>query len=92
MTATAIHVIASLGAPEVARRKWAVSPFPHRSARTRHPPYLLELPGRRNSATTPRWGAKGHDRVFGKDGALYFLMAAGNRDQLLRLRGDAPQK
>ena len=34
---------------------------------------------------------KGHDAVFGADGALWFLMAAGDRDQLFRMPiGGAP--
>jgi dipeptidyl aminopeptidase/acylaminoacyl peptidase len=36
---------------------------------------------------------KGHDAVFGSDGALWFLMAAGDHDQLFRMPlGGAPAK
>jgi dipeptidyl aminopeptidase/acylaminoacyl peptidase len=54
---------------------------------------LLDLtkPG---AAPHPVKGAeKGHDAVFGPDGALWFLMAAGDHDQLFRMPiGGAPAK
>jgi len=53
--------------------------------------HLLDLT-QRGAAPQPMKGAeKGHDAVFGSDGALYFLMAAGDQDQLFRMAiGGAP--
>ena len=47
--------------------------------------HLLDLT-RAGAAPQPVQGAtSAHDAVFGRDGALYFLMAVGARDQLFRL-------
>ena len=47
--------------------------------------HLLDL-GRTGATPQPIAGAEGgHDAVFGADGALYFLKADGERDQLFRM-------
>jgi dipeptidyl aminopeptidase/acylaminoacyl peptidase len=89
MTATDMHMMHRIGAPEVSPDgKWAVFTISDTdlSANKRNNRlYLLDLT---KSGSTPQLVAgaeKGHDAVFGKDGALYFLMTAGSRDQLFRM-------
>jgi dipeptidyl aminopeptidase/acylaminoacyl peptidase len=88
MTATDMQSMHRLGAPEVSRDgKWAVftiSSTDWEKNKRINTLYLLDLtkPG---AAPQPTKGAeKGHDAVFGPDGSLWFLMAAGDQDQLFR--------
>ena len=95
MTATDMHMMHRLGAPEVSPDgKWAVftiSDTDLAANKRNNKLYLLDL-ARPGATPQPVKGAeKGHDAVFGPDGALWFLMAAGERDQLFRMPiGGAP--
>ena len=97
MTAIDMHMMHRVGAPEVSPDgKWAVftiSDTDLAANKRNNRLYLLDLT---KSGATPQvvTGAeKGHDAVFGKDGALYFLMAVGERDQLFRMAvGSAPRQ
>jgi dipeptidyl aminopeptidase/acylaminoacyl peptidase len=95
MTATDMHMMHRLGAPEVSPDgKWAVFTISDTDLdknKRVNTLYLLDLtkPG---AAPQPIAGAaKGHDAVFGPDGAIWFLMAADGQDQLFRMPvGGAP--
>jgi dipeptidyl aminopeptidase/acylaminoacyl peptidase len=95
MTAKDMHSMHRLGAPEVSRDgRWAVftiSDTDWEKGKRNNTLYLLDL-SRVGAAPQPIMAAeKGHDAVFGADGALWFLMAAGDRDQLFRMPiGGAP--
>ena len=84
-----------MGAPEVSRDgRYAVFTLSttdwekNRRVNTLH---LLDLT-RRGAVPQPIKGAeKGHDAVFGSDGALWFLMSVVDQDQLFRMAiGGAP--
>ena len=88
MTATDMHMMHRLGAPEVSPDgRWAVftiSDTDLAANKRNNRLYLLDL---RAAGATPQLvtGAEsGHDAVFGRDGALYFLMAVNGRSQLFR--------
>jgi dipeptidyl aminopeptidase/acylaminoacyl peptidase len=88
MTATDMHSMHRLGAPEVsADGRWAVftiSTTDWDKNKRANTLYLLDLtkPG---APPQPVAGAgKGHDAVFGPDGSLWFLMPVGDTDQLFR--------
>jgi dipeptidyl aminopeptidase/acylaminoacyl peptidase len=89
MTARDMQSMHRMGAPEVsADGRWAAftlssTDFDKNKRNSR----LLILDLRTRGATPqPVAGAdSGHDAVFGPDGALYFLMAAGDHDQLFRM-------
>ncbi|MFL6848546.1 MAG: prolyl oligopeptidase family serine peptidase, partial [Sphingomicrobium sp.] len=95
MTATDMHMMHRLGAPEVSPDgKWAVftiSDTDLAKNKRVNTLYLLDLT---RPAATPlpiAGAAKGHDAVFGSDGAIWFLMAADGQDQLFRMPvGAAP--
>ena len=89
MTATDMHMMHRLGAPEVsADGQWAVftiSATDLQANKRVNTLYLLDLtkPG---AAPQPiKAAAKGHDAMFSKDGTLWFLMPAGEHDQLFRM-------
>src|SRR3954465_7082572 len=89
MTATDMHMMHRLGAPEVSPDgKWAVFTISDTDLpknKRNNTLYLLDLT-RPGAAPQPIRGAeKAHDAVFGPDGALWFLMAAGDHDQLFRM-------
>lgn len=97
MTATDLHMMHRLGAPEVSPDgKWAVftiSDTDLQANKRNNRLYLLDLT-RAGAAPQPIAGAdQGHDAVFGHDGALYFLRTVGERGQLFRMRmgGSAQQ-
>ncbi|WP_395623172.1 prolyl oligopeptidase family serine peptidase [Sphingomonas daechungensis] len=97
MTATDMQSMHRVGAPEVSPDgKWAVftiSDTDFDANKRNNTLYLLDLT--RSGATPQRVAGaeKGHDAVFGSDGALYFLMKSGDRDQLFRMPvGSAPQQ
>ena len=97
MTATDMHMMHRVGAPEVSPDgKWAVftiSDTDLAANKRNNRLYLLDLTKSGAGPQLVAGGEKGHDAVFGKDGALYFLMAAGERDQLFRMpMGGAPQQ
>ena len=83
-----------LGAPEVSPDgQWAVftiSDTDLAKNKRNNTLYLLDL-DRPGAAPQPVKGAeKGHDAVFAADGSMWFLMAAGDHDQLFRMPGGAP--
>ena len=97
MTATDMQSMHRLGAPEVSSDgRYAVftlSSTDWAKNKRVNTLYLLDLtkPG---ATPQPVAGAeKGHDAVFGPDGALWFLMPVGDQDQLFRMAiGGAPTK
>jgi dipeptidyl aminopeptidase/acylaminoacyl peptidase len=89
MTARDMHSMHRLGAPEVSPDgRYAVFTLSTTDWDKNKRINTLELldltkPG---AAPQPIAGAqKGHDAVFGPDGSLWFLMAAGDKDQLFRM-------
>ena len=97
MTATDMHMMHRVGAPEVSPDgKWAVftlSTTDLANNKRNNVLHRLDLT-RPGAAPQPIAGAeKGHDAAFTSDGALWFLMPAGERDQLFRMApGGAPVK
>jgi len=95
MTATDMQSMHRVGAPEVSRDgKWAVFTLSNtdwdknKRVNTLH---LLDLTKRGAVPQPIVAAAKGHDAVFGPDGAIWFLMAAGEQDELFRMPvGGAP--
>jgi len=95
MTATDMHSMHRLGAPEVSpdgrTAVFTLSATDWDKNKRVNTLYTLDLatPG---AAPRPVAGAeKGHDAVFGPDGSIWFLMAAGDNDQLFRKApGGAP--
>ena len=95
MTARDMQSLHRLGAPEVSRdgryAVFTISATDWDKNKRINTLYLLDLtkPG---ATPQPVTGAeKGHDAVFGPDGALWFLMAVGDQDQLFRMPlGGAP--
>ena len=97
MTATDMHMMHRVGAPEVSPDgKWAVftiSDTDLPANKRNNTLYLLDLMKSGAAPQAVAGAQKGHDAVFGKDGALYFLMPVGERDQLFRMpMGGAPQQ
>jgi len=97
MTATDMHMMHRVGAPEVSPDgKWAVftiSDTDLAANKRNNRLYLLDLTKSGAAPQLVTGAEKGHDAVFGKDGALYFLMTVGERDQLFRMVvGSAPQQ
>jgi len=97
MTATDMHMMHRVGAPEVSPDgKWAVftiSDTDLAANKRNNKLHLLDLTKRGAPPQVVTGAEKGHDAVFGKDGALYFLMPVGERDQLFRMAiGGAPQQ
>ncbi|MFL6830171.1 MAG: prolyl oligopeptidase family serine peptidase [Sphingomicrobium sp.] len=97
MTATDMHMMHRLGAPEVSPDgRWAVftvSTTDLAANKRSNRLHRLDLT-RPGAAPQPIKGAeKGHDAMFATDGALWFLMPVGDRDQLFRMAaGGAPVK
>jgi dipeptidyl aminopeptidase/acylaminoacyl peptidase len=90
MTATDMHMMHRLGAPEVSPDgKWAVftiSATDLAANKRNNTLHLLDLT-RAGAVPQPIRGAeKGHDAAFSADGTLWFLMAVGERDQLFRMK------
>jgi dipeptidyl aminopeptidase/acylaminoacyl peptidase len=90
MTATDMHSMHRLGAPEVSPdgryAAFTISTTDWAKNKRVNTLHLLDLtkPG---AAPLPIAGAqKGHDAVFGPDGSLWFVMPAGDQDQLFRMR------
>jgi dipeptidyl aminopeptidase/acylaminoacyl peptidase len=95
MTAHDLQSMHRLGSPDVSPDgHWAVFTVSatdwakNKRVNTLH---LLDL-SKPGAAPQPIKGAeKGHDAIFAADGSLWFLMAAGDHDQLFRLKlGSAP--
>jgi dipeptidyl aminopeptidase/acylaminoacyl peptidase len=95
MTATDLHMMHRLGAPEVsADGRWAaftISDTDLAANKRNNTLYLLDLKAK-GAAPQPVQGAeKGHDAVFGPDGSIWFIMEASGQDQLFRMApGGAP--
>ncbi|HEX6660464.1 MAG TPA: S9 family peptidase [Sphingomicrobium sp.] len=89
MTATDMHMMHRLGAPEVSPDgKWAVftvSDTDLAKNKRNNTLYLLDLSKAGAAPQAIRGAEKGHDAVFGPDGSLWFLMAAEGQDQLFRM-------
>ncbi|QIK78012.1 S9 family peptidase [Sphingomonas piscis] len=89
MTATDMHMMHRLGAPEVSPDgRWAVFTISDTDLAKNRRNNRLHLLDLRTPGATPQLLASaegGHDAVFGPDGALYFLKAVGERDQLHRM-------
>src|SRR5205823_14630158 len=95
MTATDMHMMHRLGAPEVSPDgHWAVftiSDTDLEKNKRNNRLYLLDLTRPGAAPQLVARAAKGHDAVFGPDGALWFLMSVNDQDQLFRMAiGGAP--
>jgi dipeptidyl aminopeptidase/acylaminoacyl peptidase len=89
MTATDLQSVRRVGAPEVSldgrTAIFSVSTTDFDKNRRNNVLHSLDL-RRAGAAPQPVAGAEGaRDAVFGPDGAIYFLKAVGERDQLHRL-------
>ncbi len=89
MTATDMHMMHRLGAPEVSPdgryAVFTISTTDLAANKRNNVLHLLDL-RTPNAVPRPIRGAeKAHDAAFGPDNALYFLMAVGDRDQLFRM-------
>ena len=89
MTATDMQSMHRLGAPEVSpdgkRAVFTISTTDWDKNKRVNTLYLLDLT-KGGATPQPVAGAeKGHDAVFGPDGALWFLMPVGDNDQLFRM-------
>ncbi len=99
MTATDMQLMARLGAPEVSPdgryALFSISQTDLQANKRSNPLYLLDLT-KRGSAPQPIAAladTSANSAVWGADGAIYFLMKAGDRDQLHRMTlGGTPQK
>ena len=97
MTATDMHSMHRLASPEVSpdgrTAVFTISTTDWEKNKRVNTLYTLDLT-RAGATPQPVAGAgKGHDAVFGADGSLWFLMAAGDHDQLFRKApGGAPVK
>src|SRR3954453_21899186 len=95
MTATDMQSMHRLGTPEVSRdghyAVFTLSTTAWDKNKRVNTLMLLDLT-RAGAQPQPLKGAEnGHDAVFGPDGALWFLMPMGERDQLFRMAiGGAP--
>ena len=89
MTATDMHMMHRIGAPEVSPDgRWAlftISNTDLANNKRNNRLHLLDL-SKRGSAPQPVSGADGASAaVFGPDGAIYFLKSVGERSQLFRM-------
>jgi dipeptidyl aminopeptidase/acylaminoacyl peptidase len=95
MTAKDMQSMHRLGAPEVSRdgryAVFAVSDTDWAKNKRVNTLHLLDLTKAGAAPVAIKEAEKGHDAVFGPDGALWFLMPAGDQDQLFRMTiGRAP--
>jgi dipeptidyl aminopeptidase/acylaminoacyl peptidase len=89
MTATDMHMMHRMGSPAVSPDgRYAVftlSDTDLAANKRSNTLYVLDLK-KAGAAPQPIAGAeKGHDAMFASDGSLWFLMAAGDHDQLFRM-------
>src|SRR4051794_24003241 len=88
MTATDMHSMHRIGAPEVSPdgrlAVFTISSTDWNKNKRVNTLYTLDLtrPGATPQAIAG--AGKGHDAVFARDGSLWFLMAVGDHDQLFR--------
>jgi dipeptidyl aminopeptidase/acylaminoacyl peptidase len=89
MTATDMHMMHRLGAPEVSpdgrTAVFSISTTDLPDNKRNNTLYMLDLTRPRAAPQVVGGVDGGHDAVFGPDGALYFLKAVGERDQLHRM-------
>src|SRR5437870_954510 len=89
MTATDMHMMHRLGAPEVSPDgRWAVftiSDTDLEKNKRNNRLYLLDLTRPGATPLLVKGAEKGHDAMFGPDGSVWFLMSAKDQDQLFRL-------
>ena len=95
MTAKDMQSMHRLGAPEVSRdgryAVFTVSDTDWAKNKRVNTLHLLDLAKAGAAPVAIKEAEKGHDAVFGPDGALWFLMPAGDQDQLFRMTiGRAP--
>ena len=95
MTATDMHMMHRLGAPEVSPDgRWAaftISATDMAANKRNNTLYLLDLKAKGAAPQPVKGGEKGHDAMFGPDGSLWFIMEANGQDQLFRMvPGGAP--
>ena len=95
MTATDMHMMHRLGAPEVSPDgRWAVftiSDTDLTNNKRDNRLYMLDLRAKGATPQLVRGAEKGHDAVFAADGSIWFIMEADGQDQLFRLvPGGAP--
>src|SRR5437867_242682 len=86
MTATDMHMMHRLGAPEVSpdgrRAVFTISDTDLEKNKRNNRLYLLDLTKPGASPQLIAGAEKGHDAVFGPDGAVWFLMGVNDQDQL----------
>ena len=89
MTATDMHMMHRLGAPEVSPDgKWAVftiSTTDLAANKRNNTLHLLDLTKPGATPEPVKSAEMGHDAVFGADGSLWFLMPVGEQEQLFRM-------
>ena len=89
MTATDMHMMHRLGAPEVSPDgRWAVftiSATDMAANKRNNTLYLLDLSAKGAAPQAVKGAEKGHDAAFGPDGSLWFIMEADGQDQLFRM-------
>jgi dipeptidyl aminopeptidase/acylaminoacyl peptidase len=95
MTATDMHSMHRVGAPEVSRdgrrAVFTISTTDWDKNKRVNTLYMLDLTKAGAAPQAVVGAEKGHDAVFGPDGSLWFLMAVGDHDQLFRMPvGGAP--
>ena len=95
MTATDMHMMHRLGAPEVSPDgRWAVftiSDTDLAANKRNNTLYLLDLKGPGATPQPVKGAEKGHDATFAGDGSIWFLMDVKGQDQLFRMApGGAP--
>jgi dipeptidyl aminopeptidase/acylaminoacyl peptidase len=88
MTATDMHSMHRLGAPEVSpdgrRAAFTISSTDWDKNKRITTLYTLDLTTPGATPQPVAGAAKGHDATFARDGSLWFLMAVGDHDQLFR--------
>ncbi len=96
MTATDMHMMHRLGAPEVSPdgryAVFTISTTDLAANRRNNVLHMLDLRAANARPTPIRGAEKAHSAVFGPDGALYFLRTAGERDQLFRMPIGGPAR
>jgi dipeptidyl aminopeptidase/acylaminoacyl peptidase len=95
MTATDMHMMHRLGAPEVSPDgRWAVFTISETDLpnnKRNNTLYLLDLKAKAAAPQPVKGAEKGHDAAFAADGSIWFIMEANAQDQLFRLvPGGAP--
>ena len=97
MTATDMHMMHRLGAPEVSPDgRWAVFTISETDLpnnKRNNTLYLLDLKAKAAAPQPVKGAEKGHDAAFAADGSIWFIMEANAQDQLFRLvPGGAPTR